>query len=57
MSRKRQFKAPCMYMEYDERKKEMVETYPAVHCKNECGSCGWNPAVREARLLIRRLKQ
>ena len=41
--------APCGKTEWDERLQKNITRYPAVGCNDACETCGWNPAVAEAR--------
>ena len=43
-------RAPCMFYYYDERRDRTVDTYPAVSCKYNCNTCGFNPEVQARRL-------
>ena len=44
--------APCEYQEWRDSAKKWETRYQQVNCNpgNDCARCGWNPAVKEARL-------
>lgn len=45
---KRVSRAPCGGTVTEDG--EEYEVFPAVDCDLECEKCGWNPAVRQARI-------
>lgn len=42
--------APCSYEAWDEVRHKNVQVFPAVNCAYHCGTCGWNPDVKERRI-------
>ncbi len=42
---------PCLFIVSDEKTAREKETAPAVDCDLNCRECGWNPEVRERRLM------
>ena len=42
--------APCATLVWDENQKKNVVEYPNIRCGFNCDHCGWNPAVKKARI-------
>lgn len=49
MLRKIDIDAPCYFWDVDKRGK-LTKRWPAVNCKLDCTSCGWNPVENKRRL-------
>lgn len=47
---KRKLRAPCLFVEYNDRLRREIESYPAVSCAFRCDRCGWNPVVKQQRI-------
>ncbi len=56
---KRVSRALCTKVEYSSKNGRTVKSYtfPAVDCELDCDHCGWNPVVREVRLMQLRRKK
>jgi len=48
--RKIGLQTPCLFLDWNERKRRYDATAPAVNCNYNCAVCGWNPAERDRRL-------
>lgn len=42
--------APCATLVWDDNQKKNVVEYPNIRCGFDCAHCGWNPAVKKARI-------
>ena len=47
---KKQMKAPCVYVAWNDMLNKDTDFYPAVNCSYDCAHCGWNPEVKQKRV-------